>query len=233
MQEDCSLLSCRNTQTIHHWTFNFKVCGNIKEMFSKQTHQFHYLTHWGRVTHICVSKLTSVGSDNGLLPGRHQAIIWTNAGTLLIGLLGSNFSENPYIFIQENAFENGIWKMTSILTRPQCVKAMMRDKGWPPKTVRQIDLLVVQTLPWDLCHLKSICKCHIMQKGLAGYKHKLRKRKIESGYLKHVASTAYSRSVSHTHMMDMIITTNWFCMLFLDWIGVLFACCTIASLILE
>ena len=51
------------------------------------------LTHWGRVTHICVSKLTIIGSDNGLSPDRHQAIIWTNAGILLIGLLGTNFSE--------------------------------------------------------------------------------------------------------------------------------------------
>ena len=44
------------------------------------------------VTHICVSKLTTIGSDNGLLPGRYQAIIWTNAGILLIGPLGTNFS---------------------------------------------------------------------------------------------------------------------------------------------
>ena len=43
------------------------------------------LTHWGRVTHICVSKLTIIGSDNGLSPDRRQAIIWTNAGILLIG----------------------------------------------------------------------------------------------------------------------------------------------------
>ena len=50
------------------------------------------LTHWGRVTHICVSDLTSIGSDNGLSPGRRQAIIWTNAGILLIGPLGTNFS---------------------------------------------------------------------------------------------------------------------------------------------
>ena len=51
------------------------------------------LSHWGRVTHICVSKLTVIGSDNCLSPGRHQAIIWTNAGLLLIGPLGTNFSE--------------------------------------------------------------------------------------------------------------------------------------------
>ena len=51
------------------------------------------LTHWGRVTHICVSKLTIHGSDNGLSPGRRQAIIWTNAGILLIRTLGTNVSE--------------------------------------------------------------------------------------------------------------------------------------------
>ena len=51
------------------------------------------LTHWGWVTHICVSDPTSIGSDNGLSPGRHQAIIWANAGIFLIGPLGRNFSE--------------------------------------------------------------------------------------------------------------------------------------------
>ena len=45
------------------------------------------------MTHICVSKLTIIGSDNDLSPGRHQAIIWTNAGILLIRTLGTNFSE--------------------------------------------------------------------------------------------------------------------------------------------
>ena len=45
------------------------------------------LTHWGRVTHICVSKLIIIGSDNGLSPGRRQAIIWTNAEILSIGPL--------------------------------------------------------------------------------------------------------------------------------------------------
>ena len=52
-----------------------------------------FLTHSGRVTHICVSKLTIIGSDNGLSPDRRQAIIWTNDGLLLIGPLGTNFSE--------------------------------------------------------------------------------------------------------------------------------------------
>ena len=52
-----------------------------------------YLTHWGWVTHICLSKLTIIGSDYGLSPGRRQAIIWTNAGILLIRHLGTNFNE--------------------------------------------------------------------------------------------------------------------------------------------
>ena len=51
------------------------------------------LTHWGQVMHICVSKLTIIGSDNGLSPDRRQAIIWTNAGILLIRPLGTNFNE--------------------------------------------------------------------------------------------------------------------------------------------
>ena len=51
------------------------------------------LTHGGRVTHKCVSKLSFLGSDNGLSPGRRQAIIWTNAGILLSGTWGTNFSK--------------------------------------------------------------------------------------------------------------------------------------------
>ena len=50
------------------------------------------LTHWGRVTDIYVSNINTIGSNNGLSPGRHQAIIGTNAGILLIWSLGTNFS---------------------------------------------------------------------------------------------------------------------------------------------
>ena len=83
------------------------------------------LTYSSRVTHICVSNLTIIGSDNGLSPGRRQAIIWTNAVILLTGRLGTNklqwnVNRNSYIFIQENLFENIVWKMAAILTRPQC-----------------------------------------------------------------------------------------------------------------
>ena len=68
-----------------------------------------YLTHWDRVTHICVVKLTIMGSDNGLLPGRRQAIICTNAGILLIRPLGTNFSEIA-IEVLTFSFTKIIWK---------------------------------------------------------------------------------------------------------------------------
>ena len=80
------------------------------------------LTHWGRVTHMCVSKLNIVVSDNGLSPDRRQAIIWTNAVIFLTGSLRTNLSEiliEIYIFfIQENVFENVVKKLAAILSRP-------------------------------------------------------------------------------------------------------------------
>ena len=43
--------------------------------------------------HTCISKLTTIGSDNGLSPDQRQAIIWANAGILLTWPLGTNLSE--------------------------------------------------------------------------------------------------------------------------------------------
>ena len=79
-----------------------------------------HLTHWGRVTHICVGKLTTIGSDNGLSPERRQAIIWTNAGILLIGPLGTNFSE-IFIEIQAFSFKKMHLKISSANWRPFCL----------------------------------------------------------------------------------------------------------------
>ena len=40
-----------------------------------------------------VNEITSIGSDNGLSPGQRQAIIWTNAGIVLIEPSETNFGE--------------------------------------------------------------------------------------------------------------------------------------------
>ena len=78
------------------------------------------LTHWGRVTHICVSDLTSIGSDNGLSPVRRQAIIRTNAGILLIRPLGTNFSEFLVEFLIFS-FKKMRLKVSSAKKRPFCL----------------------------------------------------------------------------------------------------------------
>ena len=78
------------------------------------------LTQWGRVTHICVSKLTIIASGNGLSPDRRQAIIWTNAGILLIGPVGINCSE-ILIEILTFSFKKMRMKVWSAKRRPFCL----------------------------------------------------------------------------------------------------------------
>ena len=78
------------------------------------------LTHQDRVTHICISKQTIIGSDNGLSPGWRQAIIWTNAGILLIGTLETNFSE-ILIEIRIFSFKKMILNVSSAKWRPCCI----------------------------------------------------------------------------------------------------------------
>ena len=73
---------------------------------------------------MCVDNLTINGPDNGLLPGRRQAIIWSHAGILSFEPLRTNFSEilieiHIFLFKKENAFENVVWKTAraAILSR--------------------------------------------------------------------------------------------------------------------
>ena len=63
-------------------------------------HQFYPLTHWGRLAHIWVSNLNIIGSDNGLLPGQCQALIWTNTG-IFRNIPQRNFNINSNILIHE------------------------------------------------------------------------------------------------------------------------------------
>ena len=96
------------------------VSGWMSPAFTYVMNLIIVLTHWGCVTHICVSKLTIIGSDNDLSPGRRQAIICPNAGMLLIGPLGTNFSEimiEIYIF----SLKKMHLKMSSGKWRPSCL----------------------------------------------------------------------------------------------------------------
>ena len=84
-------------------------------------------THRGPMMHVCFSKLTIIGSDNGLSLGRRQLPshylnqCWNIVDWTLGNKLQWNLNRNSYIFIQENAFENVVWKMAAILSWLQCI----------------------------------------------------------------------------------------------------------------
>ena len=82
--------------------------------------------------HICIGKLINIGSDNGLSPGRRQAIIWTNVGILLIRPLRTNFSEIVIeiqtFWLKKISFENVVCEKAAILSRPQWVNELMKPR---------------------------------------------------------------------------------------------------------
>ena len=131
---NAGLLKCECNGTL--WTNFSEIVIKIQTFSFKKMHfkissgkwlpfclGLNELTHWGRVTHICISKLTIIASDNGLSPGRHQAIIWTSAGILLIGPLGTNFSE-ILIKIQTFSFKKMHLKISSGKWLPFCLASM-------------------------------------------------------------------------------------------------------------
>ena len=116
---DWSLCVYDFPHTLHYsyWQFMFgpRARKSNHGMYAYMTSSHNKLQCWG--THTYVSNLTIIGSDNGLSPGRHQAIIWTNDGILLFGPLGTNFSE-VLIGIQTFSFKKMHLKMSSAKWRP-------------------------------------------------------------------------------------------------------------------
>ena len=104
------------------------------------------LTHWGRVTHICVSKLTIINSDNGLSPNRRQAIIWTNIGILFIGPLGITLSE-----IQTFSFKKMHLQMSSAKCRPSFLGLNVLTQ-WSRVTQICVDKLTIMCSDNSLSH---------------------------------------------------------------------------------
>ena len=87
---------------------------------------FHFFTHRGRVTHICVDTLTTIASDNGLPPSQHQAIIWTNVHWTLRNKLQSKSIEiytfsfkKMYLKMSPGKWRS-IWFGLNVLTQHPC-----------------------------------------------------------------------------------------------------------------
>ena len=112
-------IGCSALKLIWYLVNSFSCALQINRNFAFNYLTQIVLTHWGRVTHICVTKLTNIGSNNGLSPGRRQAIIWTNDGILLIWPLRTTFSE-MLIGIHISTFKKMRLKMSSGYRRPFC-----------------------------------------------------------------------------------------------------------------
>ena len=124
--EPCYLWSLFLTlkDTYLHTGKNERNC-NVNSWFNP------YVVYWYinslRPSDACMRQQTSIVSDNGLSPGRRQAIIWTNAQILLIGPLGTKFCET-LIEIYAFSFKKMHLKMSSGKWRPFCLGLNVFDK---------------------------------------------------------------------------------------------------------
>ena len=108
---------------------------------------FQSLTHGGRMTHICDSKLTIISSDNGLSLGRRQAIIWTSDGYIVNWTPRKNLSE---ILIKSHtfSFKKIQLEMSSGKWRPLCL-------GLNVLMIKRNFVKIMFTLLYALCLLAS------------------------------------------------------------------------------
>ena len=67
-------------------------------------------------------------------PSHYPNQCWNIVNSNLKDKFQLNLKQNSYIFIQENAFENVICEMASILSQPQCVKVWFPPARCPPLT---------------------------------------------------------------------------------------------------
>ena len=151
---------------------------------------FSLLTHWGRVTHICVGKLTIIGPDNGLSPGRRQAIMWTNAGILLIEHLGTNLSE-ILIKINTFSFKKMYLKMSSGNWRPFCFGLNMLT--WIRLSVIWDPMMLI----WHQCYVRVWHFCKLI------------------GFWLHISKAPILNNSSFNSITTGIIKSNHHCILLL------------------
>ena len=142
-------------QHCSHWCPGAKTPGHQYPQCWLNIHWID-LTHWGRVMHICIGNLTNIGSDNGLSPGRRQSIIWSrdrsNAGILLMGLIGTNSSET-WIRIQIFSLKKIRLIMSSAKYQSFCVSLNVLTNWRREKMATILQTMLLRTFcEWK--HLK-------------------------------------------------------------------------------
>ena len=93
---------------------------NFKCVIFKHSSVISFLTYWGRIYASVIYAI--IGSDNGLSPARHQAVIWTNTSKVSIRPEGTYFSEIVFK-IQKFSFKEMPLETSSAptLSWPKCV----------------------------------------------------------------------------------------------------------------
>ena len=145
--------------------FNYLEMSMVKVIFDVQCLKFCFitsLTHWGRVTHICVSKITIMGSDNGLSPDRRQAIIWTNAVLLSIGPLRTYLNEN-LIKIQQFSLKKMHVKMSSGKWRPSCLGFNVLTTNFSTMFTHNRELYETEPCNHGMLHLYPMCTAVVVK----------------------------------------------------------------------
>ena len=107
------------------------------------------LTHWGRATHICVTKVGYHWFRQWLVacsaPSHYLNKCWIIVNWTLVNIFQWNFNQNTTFFIDKNAFDNVVWKMSAILSRPQCVNGRIKVNTSYDKT-KTIDITQVNQI---------------------------------------------------------------------------------------
>ena len=117
-----SLKRLLNNQSSCRWFETpWRLCGT-----RHCDYQMNWCYHWVRVTHICVGNLVQHCFRQWLVacsaPGQYLNQCWNIVNWTLGDKLQWKFNRNLNTLIHENAFENVIWEIAAILSRPQCVK---------------------------------------------------------------------------------------------------------------
>ena len=123
-------------------SYNTALCVFVIDIISFVYIKLQYfpLPHWGRVTHICVSK-----TDNywfwwklvtWLAASHHLNQCWLIVNWTLKNKFQWNLNKNSSIFVRKNAFENIVCEMVAILARPQYVNLKLHMTLSNPTVIR-------------------------------------------------------------------------------------------------
>ena len=108
-------------------TFNILMPGHAKGHQGNRAHHYSDVIMSEMASQI--TSLTIAFSNVACSATSHYLNQWLNILNCTLGnKVQWNFDRNLYIFVHENEFQNVVWKMVAILSRPQCVNTFNTPK---------------------------------------------------------------------------------------------------------